>query len=74
MSDLSDGDDVHRVVHLPVAAQRETMDAATAGLERDRCGPAVGGETVTAREPGDVAGVADDHGSDYRPDPEDVGQ
>ena len=49
------------------------VDGAAAGGELDRCGAVVGGVVVAVAEPGDVAGVADQHRGDDRPDPEQVG-
>ena len=71
---LGHGRDVHRVVELPVLAQRESVHAAPAGSDLDRCGAAIGGVVVAAGEPVDSAGMSDDHRGDDRSDTEDVGE
>ena len=74
LAELADRGQVQRVVEGAVAALGDPVHGAAAGGELDRGGAVVGGVAVPVGEPGDVAGVADQHRGDDRADPEDVGE
>lgn len=67
LAELTDRSHVERVVELAVAALGEPVNGATARWELHRCGPAVRRVVIAIAEPGDVAGVADQHRGDDRP-------
>ena len=74
MADLAERGEVQGVVEVAVPAPRQPVSATPARRVFDGGGAVVGGVGVSVREPGDVAGVADQHRGDDRPDPEHVSQ
>ena len=69
LAELADRGHVDRVVELAVPAFGEPMHDAAAGGELDRGGAVVGGVVIAVAEPGDVAGVADEHPAMIGPTP-----
>jgi hypothetical protein len=74
MADLGDRGHVDGVVGPPVPAPRQPVDLAPARGHLDRRGPVISSKVVPAGEPGHLADIADDGGSDDRADPEQPGQ
>ena len=67
--DLRDGRDVERMVELTVAAIVEPMPRVRSRRRVQRCGRVVAGVAGPGREPGDVAGVADQIAATIGPTP-----
>jgi hypothetical protein len=74
VTDLGDRSHVNGVVEPAVPAPRQPAGLPAAGGHLDRRGPVVSSEVVPAREPGHLAGIADDGGGDDGADPEQAGQ
>lgn len=74
VGELAEGDDVDGSVEPPVATTRQPVDPPVGGRRLDRGGARVAGEVATSREPGHVAGMPDDDGSQHGPDAHDLGQ